>query len=489
MFNELFSSIRKAISKETVKQRNDVDDSVKNTISNVDGLQAPGQPEDPNLDDPLVWAFPSSFNTYSSPQQKESNFFKTLRAYAKCHADVEACIQHRQHTISQLDFKIIYKDSKKKKNKNTEEDAKCRLVKEFLEEPNRNQNTWMNFINAFMYDLLTLDAVAIHPVRDADGNVIYLELLDPTYISIKIDGRGNIPKAPNVAYQMKVPTSSTGGSKVTNFSYDQIYYVRMNSTTESPYGRSCVEKSIKTLDSILRRREYQDSYFTEGNMPESMLSVSEKMTAKQLIKFEQVLNAYYSGNDLIKKKQKIKLIPHGWELIQAKSPEIKQEIDEVYKRELCAIFEVPFSVLTSDSNRANSQTNTDNSKSKGDNNYIKFVETVMTRVINKILGYPDLKFSFLGENEVNKLQEAQSLQLKTGGKAIITVDEARAELGYGPNEELNAYLKTIEDNNNKNNSNDSDIAATGEDRQIGQKDVKSDAKTAEPELPNPNDDR
>lgn len=468
---DLFELIfRKGVARDAVDMIRD-NEPVKSSISAIGDREAPGQPKQPNTNEDQLWAYPSWWNSTGSGigGVSQQNVFLELRRYAKLNPVIQYCIQQRQLQIAKLQFKVMYKDGKRKADK------KCQRVEDLLSHPNNSQIDFYQFIMAFIYDLLVLDAVAVKPYFDANGDVKKIELIDPAYISIKVDSRGQIPDAPQVAYQFE----NTSANIIKDYSTEDLLYIKMNAQSDTPYGTSLVEKSLKTIMSLAKRREYQDAYYTEGNMPENIMSVHEKMSPKQLLEFQHYFNTFFSGKNLTAKKHKLKLIPHDWKLIQAKQPEIKSDMDDSLKREICAIFNVPAGALVSDTNKATAESNRKQAAANGSDAYITFIEKMITLLINLYIGYPDMKFSFIQEDSIDPLQQNQSLQLATGGAPFMRVNEAREKSGLGPDDELQAMQ--IERAKG--------VSATGENRNVGQKDVKNDAKTAEPELPNPNEDR
>lgn len=469
----LFSRIAKAIRNDAIDNYRD-NLPVSNEIKD-DGRVAPGQPQQQNTDTDLLWAVPRWFNNSSGiMSSQQSNVFLQLRQYAEMNSVVQYCVEQRQLQIAQMGFTVRHKDKTKKRN------SRCIAVENLLSCPNRSQTSFFEFMMAFMHDLLVLDAVSIKPRYDSEGNVISLELLDSAYVTIKVDGRGQIPASPQPAYQFELKSQNV----IKSYSVEDLMYVKMHPRTSSPYGQSSVEKCLNTLKSLLQRRAYQDDYFTEGNLPESMISVNEKMTPKQMLEFQE----YF---DMLSKmsKNKVKLIPHDFKLIQAKTAEMKLEIDEMYTREICAIFNVSSSALISDVNRATAETNRKQAVANGNVAYIKFVENCMTRLINMYFGYPELEFSFIQEDAIDPLQQAQALQLATGGQAWLTINEARAIYGMGPSEELSTLNNPVNSGTQTSDENQTGVDPTGEERLVGQKDVDTQPKTAKPELPNPNEDR
>lgn len=460
--------------------RNDAVDNVRDNLPvspkiSDDGRPAPGQPQPQNTDTDLLWAVPRFFNNSTGiMNSKQSNVFLQLRDYAEMNTVIQYCIEQRQLQIAQMSFTVRHKDKKRKRN------SKCEAVENLLSCPNRSQTSFYEFMMAFMYDLLTLDAVAVKPRYDVEGNVVSLELLDAAYVTIKVDGRGQIPAAPQVAYQFDLMAQNITKS----YSIEDLLYVKMHPQTNTPYGKSSVEKCLNSLKSLLQSRGYKDDYYKEGNLPESMISVNEKMTPKQMLEYQEYFDLLSKMN-----KNKVKLIPHDFKLIQAKTPEMKLEIDEMYTREICAIFNVSPSALISDVNKATAESNRKQAISSGNVAYIKFIESVMTRLINLYFGYNELEFSFIQEDAIDPLQQAQALQLATGGQAWLTINEARAIYGMGPTEDLSTTSNPVNSGTQKSDENDTGVDPTGEDRLISQKDVDTSPKDAKPQLPNPNEDR
>ena len=57
-----------------------------------------------------------------------------------------------------------------------------------------------------------------------------------------------------------------------------------------------------------------------------------------------------------------------------------------------------------------------------------WVKTVLDRVIQECMGEPDLEFAWVGDDAIDPLQQAQTLEILVSA-GIKTREEARAELG------------------------------------------------------------
>ncbi len=60
-----------------------------------------------------------------------------------------------------------------------------------------------------------------------------------------------------------------------------------------------------------------------------------------------------------------------------------------------------------------------------------WIKDALDRVIQTYFGAPDLEFVWVGDDAIDPLQQAQTLQILVGS-GIKTVEEARADLGLAP---------------------------------------------------------
>jgi len=95
---------------------------------------------------------------------------------------------------------------------------------------------------------------------------------------------------------------------------------------------------------------------------------------------------------------------------------------------ICYAFSVPASPFVSQVNRATSETLRLQATQEGLTPLKAWIKTALDHVIQVCLGEPDLEFVWVGDDAVDPLQQAQTLNILVGA-GIKTIAEARAELG------------------------------------------------------------
>lgn len=467
-----FDFFKKEVKIDTVKSVSNEVDRVRNTedaknipVSQTDSIMGPGQPRDENTDLERLFQYAGSFNQVSKPRAYEENSFEELRFLA-ANPLIRSCIQQRKDQIYSMNFEVRNID-----DKITEKDDRSRKVEKLLKRPSANNPSWRNFVSCIIEDMLVCDAVYIKPKFNLKGEVVNLDLIAPENVSLKINNEGKLPEAPQVAYQ----TVFNGTTELKDYTVDQVMMIKTNSVSNSVYGKSLVEQVFDTIELYLLRQLNVKSYLTEGNLPDSMIEAPEKWLPSQVAQYQQYWNELYNQNNLVTKKQRVKFVPNGMNLIQAKSPELKQDIDEFLARQICAVFGVPPTAYTKDTNKATADTLNEMSKDTSLRSLVKNIEEEMTKLIQFYIGYEDLEFVFTQEQNSDGLKEAQENNLyKSSG--ILTTNEIRKKMGYGAIEGGDTL---------QNNS----TSPTGENRQIGQADPQSQEAEAKPEIENPNDKR
>jgi capsid protein len=92
---------------------------------------------------------------------------------------------------------------------------------------------------------------------------------------------------------------------------------------------------------------------------------------------------------------------------------------------------VPASAFVSQVNRATSETLRLQAAQEGLVPLKAWIKDALDRVIQTYLGAPDLEFVWVGDDAIDPLQQAQTLQILVGA-GIKTAEEARADLGLAP---------------------------------------------------------
>jgi hypothetical protein len=218
------------------------------------------------------------------------------------------------------------------------------------------------------------------------------------------------------------------GVPAADFSADELMYLPRNVRSHRLYGMSPVEQIALTINIALRRDAATLDYYNSGSVPDSFATLPKEWTADQIRSFQDYFDALMSGNSA--RRRMLKFMPAEFKLIEARQPPLKDQYDEWLARIVCYAFSVPVSPFITQVNRATSQTLRLQATQEGLVPLKAWVKALLDSVIQTCLGSPDLEFAWVGDDAIDPLQQAQTLQILVGA-GIKTREEARAELGLG----------------------------------------------------------
>jgi hypothetical protein len=136
-----------------------------------------------------------------------------------------------------------------------------------------------------------------------------------------------------------------------------------------------------------------------------------------------------SGNSA--RRRMMKFMPSEFRLIEARQPPLKDQYDEWLARVICYAFSVPASAFVSQVNRATSETLRMQATQEGLVPLKAWIKGALDHVIQAYLNQPDLEFIWVGDDAIDPLQQAQTLNILVAA-GIKTREEARADLGLAP---------------------------------------------------------
>jgi len=110
---------------------------------------------------------------------------------------------------------------------------------------------------------------------------------------------------------------------------------------------------------------------------------------------------------------------------------LKDQYDEWLARVICYAFSVPASAFVSQVNRATSETLRMQATQEGLVPLKAWVKSALDQVVQVYLKQPDLEFVWVGDDAVDPLEQAQTLNILVSA-GIKTREEARADLGLAP---------------------------------------------------------
>jgi hypothetical protein len=271
------------------------------------------------------WDYPSGYNLATTPRIYESVSFQTLRGLAEGYDLLRLVIETRKDQVARVVWNIG------PRNKQPGNDPRLAALRQFFMRPD-GLHTFGDWLRLLLEELFVIDAPALYLQRDRAGRLAALLPLDGATIKPVIDDWGRTPQpyAENgetvypVAYQQVLK-----GYPAVDYSLRDVIYRPRNIRVNHAYGFSPVEQIITSVNIALRRQMYLLDYFTQGNIPDSLIGVPENWTPDQIASYQKYWDAYFDGD--LGRRRRAKFVPGGVAktFIQTKEPDLKGPFDRV----------------------------------------------------------------------------------------------------------------------------------------------------------------
>lgn len=394
-----------------------------------------------------AWDFPAGFNLAIQPRAYEPVSFGMLRQLASSYDLLRLVIETRKDQLTRLDWgiRVKAKDARgKPKDATKGQQAKIDELTAFWKRPD-GENRWKSWLRGILEDLFVIDAPALYCERTRGGKLLALRQLDGATIKRVIDDWGRTPR-PYVdggktiypaAYQEILK-----GFPAIDYTTRDIIYRPYNLRPGKAYGYSPVEQVMLTVQIALRRQMFQLAYYTEGNVPESLIGVPETWTPEQIAQFQTWWDALLTGN--FAERRHAKFVPGGVAktYIPTKEPDLKNPMDEWLARIICFAFSVTPQQLVTMMNRATAKESGSQSKEEGIEPTKEFISELCNDVHETEFGVDDLEHAFLEETEVDQSKQTEILtkQVEDG---VITINQMLEQIGQPPSDNPAADMNMV----------------------------------------------
>ncbi len=404
---------------------------------------SPGQPFTPSTSPREQHGGPRSYN-YRTAQnmvyQPRHEFddltpFDELRNFVRLYPVASICVKKIVEGISRLEWSI--KTKNKEKQSQYEKDGVIDQITAFFEKPSELDyfDTW---IKKLLRDVLEIDAFCLYPQRARNGKLISLEVIDGATIKPIIDDRGRVLAYQQIVYGvpgsnyirygldnldeiLPMPFPGLDGSELPQ----ELIYLPVNARSDNPYGIAAVEMVIMAVNMALRKQSFDLSYFTDGNIPEMLLSPPEgMMNVDQVEEFETWFNDVLAGNDTARRRAKF--LAWNAQPTILKPFVYDTALDQWMLKLTCAAYGVTPSEIgfTDDVNRATSEGQENVQFRGGIKPIAQWLAPILKQIIRLEFGYSDLEFVWeFNENE-DALAQAQIDQIYILSK-VLSPDEVR----------------------------------------------------------------
>jgi Phage portal protein len=365
------------------------------------------------------WDYPFGANLNYIPRSDDGVSFGELRSLADSLPLLRSVIETRKDQVAAQTYAV-----RARSRANTPEvSRRIEAVEGFLSRPDR-RHSFADWLRMLLEDMLVIDAATLYPRYNRGGSLFSVDVIDGATIKPIIGEDGRAPEAPDPAYQQILK-----GIPAADFSADELLYLPRNVRAHRLYGMSPVEQIALTINIALRRDASTLDYYRAGSSPDAFATLPKEWTADQIRSFQDYFDALMSGN--LARRRMTKFMPADFKLIEARQPPLKDQYDEWLARIICYAFSVPVSPFVSQVNRATGETLRQQATQEGLVPLKAWVKNALDHVIQVCMNEPTLEFMWVGDDAIDPLEQAQTLQILVGA-GIKTREEARADLGLAP---------------------------------------------------------
>jgi ADP-ribose pyrophosphatase YjhB (NUDIX family) len=368
--------------------------------------------------------FVTGYNISARPRSHERVAFDTLKGLIDSYDIASMCIWHRIDSIRSLDWSLI---AAKGYGGDVTDSIPTGMAA--LKRPDR-ELPFESWLSEYLFDILAYDAGTLYRMRNRGGRAIGLRVVDGTSVAPLLDYWGNspTPAAPGdpeppayVQYVQGLPWNWLTRS--------DLIYVPFRKVPGSPYGRAPLESILLNANTDLRFQAYFLQRFTEGNIPQAFASAPESWTPQQIEEFQTYWDSFMLGDQAM--KSQIRWMPGGSEIAWSNEKDFTDSFSLFLMRKTAAAYHVVPADLgfTENVNRSSGESQADVQHRVGDLPLIKHVQGILSSFLQDDLGLP-LRFAFdLGEEQVDRRDQAEADKIYVDMGAISPSDVR--EMRYG----------------------------------------------------------
>jgi hypothetical protein len=282
--------------------------------------------------------------------------------------------------------------------------------------------TFTSWQRQLVEDLLVIDAPTIYLRPTPKAGFRLPEVVDGATIKRLLDGGGRTPLPPDPAYRQIIK-----GMPATDYTLDELIYAPRNPRPNRIYGMSPVEQVIGIVNVALRRQFHLLSFYTEGNVPEALITVPESWNMTQIAEFQAYWDSLLEGN--LAERRHAKFVPGGTNFINTKEGVLKDEADEWIARIIAFAFSCSPQALVKEMNRATAETSKESALAEGLEPLKIWFKDVADDVLDRGFEASEFEWAWNDEEISDALVKAQVGKILVDG-GILEADEVRVDM-YG----------------------------------------------------------
>jgi 8-oxo-dGTP pyrophosphatase MutT (NUDIX family) len=361
------------------------------------GPGSPVRPYDGYERVPRSHEFVPGYNISARPRLHERVAFSTLTGLVEAYDIAQICIWHRIDSLRSLDWKLVAKDGY-----NGDVTGAIERGNEALKRPDgiHKFNTWFA---KWMYDVLAYDAGTLYRLRNRDGSVRGLAVVDGTTIAPLQDYWGNPPPPPAEAYVQYI-----NGLPWNWLTRNDLVYEPFRPIPRSLYGRAPLETILLNANTDLRFQLYFLEKFTDGNIPAAFASAPESWSPEQIEQFQEYWDGYMLGDQT--RKHQVRWMPGGSKFAWSNEKDFQDHFSLFLMRKtLAAYHTVPADLgFTENVNRSSGESQADVVHKVGEAPLENYVEGIIDSFLQDDLMLP-IRFQYdRGEEQDDRADQANA---------------------------------------------------------------------------------
>lgn len=388
---------------------------------------SPGQPISPydGYDrTPRSRDFVTGYNIATRPRVHERVSFETLKGLIEAYDIAQLAIMHRIDSIRALDWKLIAADD----SAGDVSDA-IRTGMAALEKPDR-EHYFDNWFAMWAWDVLAYDAGSLYRMRNRAGRCTGLRVVSGPTIAPLLDYWGNSPAPASPGDpEPEAYVQFANGLPWNWLTRSDLIYEPFRPRPDSPYGHAPLESIILNANTDLRFQVFFLQRFTEGNLPAAFASAPDTWSPEQIEQFQEYWDSFMYGDQ--SRKAQVRWMPPGSKFVWSNEKDFSDVFSLfLMRKSLAAYHVVPADMgFTENVNRSSGESQADVQHRLGDAPLARYCSRILTGFLQHDLGLP-LKHMFdLGEEQDDRVAQAQADKLYVDMGAIGS-SEIR-EMRYG----------------------------------------------------------
>lgn len=395
----------------------------------------PGQPLRP-IAPPAVAGRRMDFqfgqNMQILPRWDQPISFRQLRYLADAHDLTRLAIETRKDQMSRLRWTIGIVDSDDELS--SEQEARAARYRALLRRPD-GKLFWSDWLKSVIEDHLVIDAPSIFVRRTMDGeDIVGLCQVDGATIMPLVDDWGRTPEPPEPAYQQILH-----GMPAVEYTTQQLVYRPRNVRVHTIWGFSPVEQIIVLINIALRRQLWQHTYFTDGNIPDSLIGVPSTWSPDQIRDFQEWFDSVLSGNT--ERRRGAMFVPGevAKSYVPTKDTEMFGHGEEWIARVVCFCFSISHQALVKEVNRATADNAHEQALEDGLAPIMGWVKSLIDGILIDQFEETELEFRWQDDKELDPkvLDEIWAARVDRG---MASRNEWRGDVGMQARSEPEADM-------------------------------------------------